>query len=509
MNREHAETEISSAQAILRAVAFAVERLARAASWEEAAPDVLEALASAAATDHAAIFENVTLPNAELGMLQRAEWTAPEHLSTGRETAPAALGYADGSERYIGVLGAGDVIHGPAETFPPAEAARLRARGVLSAALVPVFVGDVWWGYVTLEDRSTARGWSQLEVEALRAAAGTLGVAIDRQRVELERRLAEARLRSHIDNIPAVTYIEYSDPDHPLGYDEAYVSPQIFTMIGYTQEEWLNDHDLSLWAKVIHPDDRQIVDEIAARTSVTGEPYEAEYRMRRRDGTWIWVRDEAHLVTDEDDLRPYWHGVIVDITARKAAEEQVAFLAYHDHLTGLANRAMFEAMLEPALARARRHGLSVVVLFMDVDEFKPVNDAYGHTTGDALLAQIADRLRAVTRETDLVARQGGDEFLVMIPDVEAPEREAASGTPGYAERVAEMMTQRIREAMEPPFDLGERRLAVTMSVGTSIFPLDASDARSLLKNSDSAMYEHKQARRSDEAPAPQVIASEG
>jgi len=401
----------------------------------------------------------------------------------------------------------GGVLQGPIESLPADEAARLRAEGVRSTAVVPLFVGDMWWGLMVLQDLVAERSWSPIEVEALRAGASIVGAAVDRHRVDADRKVAESRFRSHIENIPAVTYIEYSDPNHPLGYDEAYVSPQITTMFGYTQEEWLHDDDLSLWASVIHPDDRSVVDEIAARTSVTGEPYEAEYRMRRKDGTWVWVRDEAHLVSGEGDLRPYWHGVIVDITARKEAEEQVAFLAYHDHLTGLANRAMFEAMLEPALARARRHRLSVVVLFMDVDEFKQVNDAFGHSTGDTLLAQIADRLRGVTRETDLVARQGGDEFLVMIPDVEASDREDAEQS-GHAERVAEMMTPRIQEAMNEPFDLGERTVRATMSVGASIFPLDAADARSLLKNSDTAMYENKQGRQAA-AASPPAVALEG
>ena len=492
------------AEAIIGAVAFAAERLVAAASWEDCAREVLPAVGRAAGVGRAAIFENVARAGG-LSMIERLSWK-----EGGRVEAPESSGdavrYVDRYERLFETLSAGGVVQGPIESFPEGEAARLRAEGVRSAVVVPLFVGDTWWGLLVLQDLAAERSWPPLEVEALRAGSSIVGAAIDRDRVDADRKVAESRFRSHIENIPAVTYIEYSDPDHPLGYDEAYVSPQIETMFGYTQEEWLHDDDLSLWASIVHPDDRSVVDEIAARTSVTGEPYEAEYRMRRKDGTWVWVRDEAHLVSGEGDLRPYWHGVIVDITARKEAEEQVAFLAYHDHLTGLANRAMFEAMLEPALARARRHHLSVVVLFMDVDEFKHVNDAFGHSTGDLLLSQIADRLRGVTRETDLVARQGGDEFLVMIPDVEASDDPNAA--PGHAERVAEMMTRRIREAMNDPFDVGERTVRATMSVGASIFPLDASDARSLLKNSDAAMYANKQASHAA-AGSPPAVALEG
>ena len=508
MGHEGETGQTSRAEAILGSVAFAAERLVEATSWEDCARDVLVAVGRAAGAGRAAIFENVADGGGSLSMAERFRWAEHGPVETLDRAAAPQIGYLDRYGQLCETLSVGGVAQGSCDAFPAPEAERLRAQGVRSTAVVPLFVGDSWWGLFTLDDLAEQRSWSRLEVEALRAAASILGAAIDRHRVDVDRKVAESRFRSHIENIPAVTYIEYSDPDHPLGYDEAYVSPQITTMFGYTQEEWLHDDDLALWASIIHPDDRSVVDEIAARTSVTGEPYEAEYRMRRKDGTWVWVRDEAHLVTGEGDLRPYWHGVIVDITARKEAEEQVAFLAYHDHLTGLANRAMFEAMLEPALARARRHRLSVVVLFMDVDEFKQVNDAFGHSIGDALLAQIADRLRGVTRETDLVARQGGDEFLVMIPDVEASDRDDSADTPGHAVRVAEMMTQRIQEVMTDPFDLGERTVRVTMSVGASIFPLDASDARSLLKNSDTAMYENKQARHAGVAPG-RTIAVEG
>ncbi len=111
-------------------------------------------------------------------------------------------------------------------------------------------------------------------------------------------------------------------------------------------------------------------------------------------------------------------GVIFDISARKAAEEQVAFLAYHDKLTGLPNRVLFEEMLENAISRARRHDLGVGVIFLDLDNFKLVNDSLGHAAGDMLLAQLAERLRVCTRETDLVARQGGDEFLLLLSDLD-------------------------------------------------------------------------------------------
>src|SRR2546426_5165276 len=133
---------------------------------------------------------------------------------------------------------------------------------------------------------------------------------------------------------------------------------------------------------------------------------------------------------------------MVDITDRKWAEEQVAFLAYHDRLTALPNRVMFEELLELALARARRADLGVSVLYLDLDNFKLVNDSLGHAAGDELLAQTAARLREVARETDIVARQGGDEFMLLMSDLPDEHR------PGLPDPVqaAESVARRIKDS---------------------------------------------------------------
>ncbi|HEY1331590.1 MAG TPA: diguanylate cyclase [Actinomycetota bacterium] len=463
-----------SSSSIVDVVAYVVDRVTTAVSWESCEGDVLARVASALGASGVRLVQETdpALGRSELGALPW-QWAS---------VAPSAARAAHGSPPAA-----------PGEGVEPGVRDDVVAF-VGSSLRVPVMEGERVWGHLEIDRGDGSRRWGSADLQAVRTIAQIIGAAIRRLHLERQRNAAEAVLRSHIENIPAVTYIEYTDAAHPLGYDEAYVSPQIYTMFGYTQQEWVNDHDQALWARVIHPEDRSVVDELAAATSESGEPYAAEYRMRRADGSWAWVRDEAHLVQGDGDLPAYWHGVIVDITARKEAEEQVAFLAYHDHLTGLANRAMFEAMLEPALARARRHRLSLGVLFMDLDDFKAVNDAFGHQVGDTLLKEVADRLRSVTRETDLVARHGGDEFLVMIPDIEAEA--AVGGDPVQrAEQIVDMMTARIHDAMSEPFRLGGQTVRITLSIGASVFPLDASDARSLLRNSDAAMYANKKDQR--------------
>ena len=485
------------AEAILGVVSLAAQSSSSGSSWQGMAAELVAGLGHAVEASRAYVFENSSLKDGKLGMKERLHWTGTGATSTVLEADGKPVPYGRRQQNHLRLLSAGELLIGSAAGLPHGATAA-SGNGGGSAICVPVFVGDEWWGFLRFDFQESDLNRPTFEIEALRVAAAVLGGATYRELADRELRRAEAWLKSHIENIPAVTYIEYTDPDHPLGYAEAYVSPQITTMFGYTQEEWLHDEDLALWARVIHPDDRKRVDEEAARTAETGEPYEAEYRMLRKDGTWVRVRDEAHLVKDNPDLPPYWHGVIVDITARKEAEEKVAFLAflaYHDYLTGLANRALFEEMLDPALARARRNDLSVAVLFLDLDDFKNVNDRFGHDIGDLLLKQAAERLAGVIRETDLIARQGGDEFLIMLPDLLRRE-EGAELIDGRdrAVRVVEMTAERIHQCLRTPFDLGEEEVTVSASIGISIFPLDAVDARDLIKNADAAMYESKQAR---------------
>ena len=179
------------------------------------------------------------------------------------------------------------------------------------------------------------------------------------EREEEVRRLteAEAKYRVLVEQIPVITYIDAIDRESST----IYISPQVQEVLGYSPEEWTEDH--GLWAKLLHEGDRERVIAENTRTNATGEPFRAEYRLKARDGGVVWLRDEALLVTDEAGRPRFWQGVMVDITDRKRAEEQVAFLAYHDKLTGLPNRAMFEQLLDLALARARRFDLAVAVLF--------------------------------------------------------------------------------------------------------------------------------------------------
>ena len=318
-------------------------------------------------------------------------------------------------------------------------------------------------------------------------------VLSDLERVDADLREANAKYRALVEQIPAIVYIDVADASMAT----TYVSPQIEALLGIKPQEYIDDPNL--WTKRLHPDDRERALTTYLQGRESGKPFTFEYRLLTGEGGYVWFRDSAVVVRDERGEPAFIEGVMLDITDRKNAEEQAAFLAYHDKLTGLPNKAMFEELLELSIARARRHDLAVCVITTDLDDFKLVNDSLGHERGNELLGKLAERLREATRETDLVARPGGDEFLLLLSDLER------GGTPGAGDPVlaAEAVASRVREALNEPFDLDGTEVYVTASIGIALFPNHAGDANELLRISDAAMYQSKRA-----APGGYVVYSD-
>jgi diguanylate cyclase (GGDEF)-like protein/PAS domain S-box-containing protein len=323
--------------------------------------------------------------------------------------------------------------------------------------------------------------WIRDEATLVRNEAGDplywLGVQMDiteRKRAETRLGDAQQRFRTLVDQIPAVTYIDpVDDPETSL-----YTSPQIEKMLGYTPEEW---REGKLWPKCLHPDDRERILAADERFEAGGEEaFSEEYRLMARDGSVVWVREEAVLLRDEAGEPLYWQGVIYDLTERKALEERLEHRAFHDYLTDLPNRQLFVDRLRKALDRTRRkRDRKVAVLFMDLDEFKIINDSLGHEAGDALLTLVAQRLKRCLRPEDSLARFGGDEFVVLIEDIEGPE-------------VAVRVAKRITEELKRPFSVEGRELFAPSSIGIGLGDARAKTPEALLMEADTAMYMAKE-----------------
>ncbi len=308
-------------------------------------------------------------------------------------------------------------------------------------------------------------------------------VAEELRRIEGELGSALTRYRALVEQIPAIVYVDRADES----MQTTYVSPQIQDLLGVSPEEYLADPHH--WYRHLDPADRQRALDEYVRGRESGRPFTFEYRLIAQDGRVVWIRDIATTVSDVDGT--FVHGVMLDVTDVREAEAHVAFVSHHDPLTSLPNRAMFEESVDLAIARARRAGDAVAVMMIDVDDFKLVNDSLGHEMGDALISELAARLREATRDTDMVARQGGDEFLLLLADL---ERGTAPGIPNAtdgATLVAESVATRVQEALRVPFELGGTEVYVNASIGVAMFPNHASKAPELIRHADTAMYRSK------------------
>ena len=310
----------------------------------------------------------------------------------------------------------------------------------------------------------------------LRDTAATL------ERTSREAVETAARLRVLIEHVPAAVYIDMADPDVSDGGRLAYMSAHVRGILGFEPEDFIGDPEL--WPSRIHPDDRGPAIEAYEAHWRTGEPLRAEYRMIARDGTEIWVRDEAFAMADDTRSgRRVSQGLLVEITDRKRLESKLIHDALHDPLTGLANRVLLRDHLERALARHGRAPGAVALLFVDLDDFKQINDSFGHAAGDQILCQVAERLGAAVRADDVVGRQSGDEFAILLDRVLGAEE-------------ATVAAERILRELRRPIQLGGRVVIVGGSIGIAIASERGSTAEDLLIQADAAMYAAKRAGKS-------------
>jgi diguanylate cyclase (GGDEF)-like protein/PAS domain S-box-containing protein len=255
-------------------------------------------------------------------------------------------------------------------------------------------------------------------------------------------------------------------------------------MLGYSERELVG----MAFPSFTHPDDvERDLDHMHKLLAGQIQNYRTEKRYIHADGHVVWAILSVSLArtTDGDSMR--FIAQMQDISARKRSEERFAYLAYHDELTDLPNRAMFKHHLELALARAQRHDHALVVLYVDLDRFKLINDSLGHSGGDAVLCEVAERLRRAVRAEDLVARHSGDEFIVLLADLERPAgRLPDSGRLDLSPAVSAVV-RHVHNVLCEPFLIDAQDFRLDASIGVSVFPDDAETAEELLRHADIAM----------------------
>ena len=295
----------------------------------------------------------------------------------------------------------------------------------------------------------------------------------DRRRAGEALRESEARFRAMADQSADWIWSTDAQGRH------TYSNQRGMQILGYAPAELCDVNTATL----VHPDDLPLYHEVFAKAVSVRQGWQnVVLRWRHRNGSYRILESSASALFDEAKQLIGFQGVDRDITERKQAEERIEFMAHHDALTGLPNRILLRDRFEHAIAMAQRSRSQVAMLFLDLDNFKRVNDTLGHSVGDQLLLEVVSRLMQCMRESDTISRQGGDEFILLldeVPDLETVER----------------ITAEILASLSEPMELNGHTLNTSCSLGIAIYPEDGSEFDSLLQKADTAMYNAKDAGR--------------
>jgi diguanylate cyclase (GGDEF)-like protein/PAS domain S-box-containing protein len=367
------------------------------------------------------------------------------------------------------------------QTEPALEPIRapLREAGLHAVLSLPLHLGGTPIGALTLFAGEPGYFDSALE-ELATEMANDVSFALENMERAAQHRLAEERLHDseqRFRNLVESTCDWVWEVDAQAVY--TYASPQIEKLLGYTPAEVLGKTPFDLMPE----DERQRLAALFESHVTQRRPLEAvENVNRHKDGRLVVLETSGVPIIDADGEFRGYRGIDRDITERKHYEEQLEHQYSQDALTGLASRNLLRDRTEQAITFALRHRRSVALLFLDLDDFKRINDSLGHNAGDAMLRTIAGRIAACVHERDTLARLGGDEFVILLADLENQQD-------------VTVMAARILRAIDRPLTVADREINVSASVGASIYPQDGDSYDMLLRNADTAMYSAKQAGR--------------
>jgi diguanylate cyclase (GGDEF)-like protein/PAS domain S-box-containing protein len=464
--RQAAERELHRSNGILQAVTLSATEILRSLDFDHSIPKVLELIGRSMGVRSAHLYANNDTAN--FALFIRHMWNTPGTApiidrrnlwqSAGAEgpvSVPANL--AQGKVQFISTNEADEPVRG-----------LLDSCGVQSFLLVPVFAGGNWWGAVGVGDGEANRVWSTVEIDTLHTLAELIATAIIHARDLTE--IADAdRI---IENSSTILY--RLDPKFP--YAITYVSRNI-GRYGYSQSQLLSVP--GRYMELFHPDDRSavladIAEIIAGKTMESG----SDVRIRTSTGSYGWIENRINPVRDSDHKLTALEGILIDINDQKIAQTETARLTYTDLLTGLPNRIAFMEWLQKAFAAAKQGSKPFALLYLDLDDFKDINETLGHSLGDELLKAVAQQLVGALREDDRIARVGGDEFAVLLSDV--------------ADRaVVATLAARIISSITAAHLIGGSQMHVTVSIGISVYRGELTKPEDIMREADLALYEAK------------------
>lgn len=452
------EMELNRQQNILHAIKEMSEDLLQHDDWHKTLYQQMQMLKNAADASSIFIFNNINVKNPV---------TAQRYLSINdnyEAFTPNLLHYRDlNLLDWKTDLSNGRYIHGVIDDFNREQQALLTSYKINSLLMLPIFANGKWWGLMGIGSE-TRKLFDHSSLEMLQTVARIIGSAINNQQNLRDYEIRSAMFEHTVDGI-----VITSADNEIINVNQAFTD-----ITGFTKNDVLGK-DPKLLKSSIH--DKLFYKQMWEQLNSDGY-WQGEIKNRRKNGeSYIeWLSITA-IKDVKGDVQNYM-GIFSDVTSHRSSELEYAHLATHDSLTGLANRVLLEDRLNQAINHAKRFNKSVAVIFCDLDNFKPINDTYGHMAGDLALKKCSDYFCSVVRAEDTVSRYGGDEFVIILGDIEKSCELTA-------------VTDKILNIVNTPFQVDEEALTLQMSAGISLYPQDGDTTVELVQKADQAMYEAK------------------
>ncbi|MBB6218140.1 diguanylate cyclase (GGDEF)-like protein/PAS domain S-box-containing protein [Anaerosolibacter carboniphilus] len=472
--RKAMEQELMNKERLLQSVADATAILLTTMEQDQAFNKALEVLGKATMADRAYIFQN------HFHSITKKEVVSEKYEWCNKNIEPI-IDHPDlhefsherqGITRWYDILSSGNAINDHVCDLPVSEREALELKGVKTLVVVPIFVDNAFWGALGFHDCSQNREWTNSEIALLYTAAASIGGAIKRAEDEKQiQRLLRNDLKQTVQSLQNLVYkCKKNDKD------EIY-----FTLFeGKLAEKFGLNTDMVFERKLSDIFREKTLKNIIDYFTNAFKGQMCHFELQYEGKTYYTSLSPIINHTQVVEVV----GSAIDITDLKAAEEQIRYMAYYDTLTGLPNRAFFKEQLSFLISYAYRNNRMMAIMFLDLDRFKLINDTLGHAAGDELLKQTSIRLKQVVHEDDMIVRMGGDEFVIVFPEV-------------FEEGNISRLAQKIIDVFREPFNINGHEIYVSTSIGISLYPYDGNDMDSLIKNADTAMYRAKEDGRNN------------
>jgi len=454
--KKRIEAELNRHQSILHAINEMAHSFLQQSDWKASLYQELLLLKQASETAAVFIYEN-----------NQTNEYATQILAISDKGTKRKKRYVHYKKHYLmrwkRKLEKGEHVNGCLKDYDRSKQRILHAYQIDSLLILPIFVAGKWWGFLGIGN-SNRQEMNDTDVEMLSTVASIIGSAINNKQNMQSLEMSSTVFEHTMDGVLI------TDADNKI----VHVNDSFEEITGYKEIEVLGK-DPKLLKSGTH--DKHFYKQMWNQLTLN-DSWQGEITNRKKNGeVYIeWLR--VNTIRNNKGEIENFIGIFSDITHQRKDAQDHAYLATHDHLTGLSNRLLLNDRLEHAINHAYRFDKCIAVIFCDLDNFKPINDLYGHSAGDDILKGVAKEMRKILRREDTVCRFGGDEFVILIEELKSFE---------YLEKILD----KIRSIADKTFLIENTEMHIGMSIGASIYPNDASSAQELLKCADEAMYKAK------------------